>query len=169
MKRMYFIWGGLVGWDGFITSVGLTGLESQLAKFGPVKSYMQSSINRCANDIYAECAARDICVLGGYSGGGIQAARVAVMLAQKKIPQQIDLLINMDTSPQYNLDKKDTIPRSNVKKILNIWNPNASWPGGGYLKGPGIKRVDCPQSIGHFAFQFSQPVRDIICNEVAAL
>jgi hypothetical protein len=169
MKRIYFIWGGLLGWDGYLTSIGLRTLDSQLRQFGAVKTYMQASLNECVHDIYAECGKDDLCVLGGYSGGTIQAARAAVFLAEKRIPQDIALLINMDGSPQYNLNKPDTIPRSNVKNILNIYNPTANWPGGGCLNGENIPFKNYTFCINHLSFQFNQQVRDIICRAVANL
>jgi len=169
MKRMYLIWGGLLGFDGYLTSAGMTGLESQLAKYGPVKSYMQSGIMNCVNDIYKECAKEDICVLGGFSGGGVQAIRAAVFLAQKRTPQDINLFINIDSSPRYNLNKPDTLPRKNIKQILNIYNPNAGMLGGGYIGAPGIAHDDHPMRIGHLSFQFNQQVRDIVESKVKGL
>lgn len=162
MKRIYVIWGGLLGWDGIITSRGLATLEDRLRTYGPVKSYLQASSYRCAKDIYNECATDDICILIAHSGGSVMATRICVSPLEKQ-NQRVDLLINIDGSPKGNM-----MPVGhNVKEILNIYNPSANWPGGGVAIG--AERVTNARfNLNHLAFQFNEEVRELICKKVEA-
>lgn len=162
MKRIYLIWGGVLGWDGIITSAGLLGLEAHLRELGPVKSYLQQGSYRCADDMYKECAADDICVLIGYSGGSVMATRICNDPLKRK-EQTVNLLVNIDGSPAGNMQPVG----ANVKKILNIYSPVAWIFGGG--RAIGHNMVDKPISIPHLAFQSSQTVYNWIYEAVRQL
>lgn len=167
MKRIYVIWGGVVGIDGVFTSAGLVTLQSRLKQFGPVKSYLQQSSYRCADDIYKECSSEDISVLIGYSGGSVMATRICNDPLAKQ-NQTVNLLVNIDGSPPSNLQ----VVHNNVKRIINIFDPNAWMFGGGRVTA-GSKGVvpvqDYRLNIPHLAFQASKTVNDIIVNAVKDL
>lgn len=163
MKRIYVIWGGVIGWDGVVTSAGLVTMQNQLRVYGPVKSYLQQGSYQCANEIYSECAKDDIPVLIGYSGGSVMATRICndPLLRRK---QDISLLINIDGSPAGNIQAV----LGNVKKIVNIYDPHPWIFGGGVVRGINPAR-DYPMDLAHLAFQTSSEVRSIVMKEVAAL
>lgn len=167
MKRIYIIWGGVLGFDGVIDSAGLIGLENRLRELGRVKSYLQERSYACADDIYDECAADDKSVLIGYSGGSVMATRICnhPLLARN---QRIDLLVNIDGSPARNMEK---VSSKNVKLILNIYDPKP-WIFGGGTTCSTDDSVICGElqlNIPHLAFQTNQEVSDIIYNTVYRL
>jgi hypothetical protein len=180
MIRIYDIWGGVMGYDGVITSIGMQDLDNKLAKYGPVRSYLQESSYRCAKEIYSEAAKTDKVVLIGYSGGSVMATRIcnSPLFDESQI---VDLLVNIDGSPPGNMQRVG----DNVRSILNIYDPNAWVFGGGIISrwrkkktraGGGI--VTAPEDtkiksvaidMVHLAFQSSPVVHQIIIDEVAKL
>jgi len=177
-KWTYVIWGGLIGWDGWITSAGLTELQAKLAKFGPVKSYLQQSSYRCANEIVNDPnhSGGGKVVLIGYSGGSVIASRIcnAPLFDRAQI---VDLLVNIDGSPAANMQRVG----DNVRAVINIYDSDAWALGGGIVdrwrrKGGGtvtapsdthVKNV--PINLPHLAFQSSDVVHDIIVDAVGKL
>lgn len=180
MIRIYDIWGGVVGFDGVITSAGLMELDNKLRKFGPVKSYLQESSYRCAKEIYNEAAKTDKVVLIGYSGGSVMATRIcnSPLFDESQI---VDLLVNIDGSPPGNMQRVG----DNVRAILNIYDPNAWVFGGGTIsrwrkrktrQGGGIATAPDDTTIRsvaidmpHLAFQSSDAVHNLIIEEVKKL
>jgi hypothetical protein len=167
MKRIYVIWGGVIGIDGVVTSAGLVTLQSQLKQFGPVKSYLQQSSYNCADDILRECAKGDVSIIIGYSGGSVMATRICNDPLFKR-KQTINLLVNIDGSPSRNMQDVNT----NVNSIINIYDPNAWVFGGGTTHGVWAHEIPVTyirMDIPHLAFQFSPAVRKIIVDAVEAL
>jgi len=176
MKRIYVIWGGVLGWDGVLTSAGLSGLESKLRPYGAVKDYLQQSSYTCADDISRECAKGDKVILIGYSGGSVMATRIcnSPLFDRSKI---VDLLVNIDGSPPGNMQRVG----DNVRAIINIYDPNAWIFGGGVVarwrrKGGGVitapddtKITNYAIDIPHLAFQSNDQVHRIIVDAVRRL
>ena len=162
MKRIYVIWGGVFGLDGVVTSEGLITMQNQLHIFGPVKGYLQQWSYSCAQDIFNECAERDLSILIGYSGGVPMVSRICNDPLKRK-KQRIDLLVNIDGSPAGNIQTVG----SNVKKIVNVYDPKPWIFGGGVVRG--APSTDYKINIPHLAFQASSAVRKIIFDAVAAL
>jgi len=176
MKRIYIIFGGVVGVDGVLTSAGLSVLANSLRQFGPVKSYLQQSSYICADDIYRESAKNDKVVLIGYSGGSVMATRICNSPLFDR-SQMIDLLTNIDGSPPGNMQRVG----DNVRAILNIYDPHAWIFGGGIVarwkrKGGGMatapddtKIKNVAIDIPHLAFQSNAQVYNTIIQAVSAL
>jgi len=176
MKRIYVIWGGVLGWDGVLTSAGLSGLENKLRPYGPVKSYLQQSSYRCADDISRECGKGDLAILAAYSGGSVMATRIcnSPLFDRSKI---IDLLINIDGSPPGNMQRVG----DNVRAVINIYDPNAWVFGGGVVarwrrKGGGVATAPDDTKITHYAidiphlaFQSNEYVHRIVVDAVRRL
>jgi hypothetical protein len=176
MKRIYVIWGGVLGWDGVLTSAGLAGLENKLRQYGPVRDYLQQSSYTCADDVSREYDSSNKVVLIGYSGGSVMATRIcnSPLFDRFKI---IDLLINIDGSPPGNMQRVG----DNVRAIINIYDPNAWIFGGGLVarwrrKGGGVatapsdtKITNYPIDIPHLAFQSNEQVHQIVVDAVRRL
>jgi pimeloyl-ACP methyl ester carboxylesterase len=133
--QVYLLLGGLVGSDGSVTSAGMFQLAKMLRALPgtKVKTYTWEKWAEAYKAILANEGKAKIVVIG-YSGGGSRATWLANMPSKP----QIDLMVNYDPSPKWQMKSIG----SNVKKALcfhntkpMMWMPGVGALGGGQLVG----------------------------------
>ncbi len=133
--KVFLLLGGLVGFDGDVTSAGMFKLEHMLEELPgvSVKSYAWSSFMTAAYDVQMT---KTLKVVVGYSGGGSRATWLA-----NAIPMtMIDLMVLYDPSPWWEThpighNVKQGICYHNTKP--EMWVPFIGQIGGGKLVGTG--------------------------------
>jgi hypothetical protein len=153
--QVHILLGGLVSWDGYVTSAGMFGLAKQLRAL-PGVSVTTSTWGSWQN-VYSAITHRTVgptkVVVIGYSGGGTRAT----WLANYSSKPRIDLMVLYDPSPKWQMQVIDT----NVKSALCYYNANPMMPsfngmlGGGRLVGK-TKIETFTISEQHLAVQFDQ-------------
>jgi hypothetical protein len=113
--QIYLLLGGLVGSDGSVTSAGMFQLAKMLRAlpYTTVKIYTWDKWVEAYRAILANEGKAKIVVVG-YSGGGSRATWLANMPSKPKI----DLMVNYDPSPKWQMKPIGT----NVKKALCFHN-----------------------------------------------
>ena len=133
--QVYLLLGGLVGSDGSVTSAGMFQLAKMLRALPgtKVRTYTWEKWAEAYKAILANEGKAKIVVIG-YSGGGSRATWLANMPSKP----QIDLMVNYDPSPKWQMKSIG----SNVKKALcfhntkpMMWMPGVGALGGGQLVG----------------------------------
>jgi pimeloyl-ACP methyl ester carboxylesterase len=133
--QVYLLLGGLVGSDGSVTSAGMFQLAKMLRALPGIKvrTYTWEKWAEAYKAILANEGKAKIVVIG-YSGGGSRATWLANMPSKP----QIDLMVNYDPSPKWQMKSIG----SNVKKALcfhntkpMMWMPGVGALGGGQLVG----------------------------------
>jgi hypothetical protein len=133
--QVYLLLGGLVGSDGSVTSAGMFQLAKMLRALPDttVRTYTWDKWAEAYKTILANEGKAKIVVIG-YSGGGSRATWLANMPSKP----QIDLMVNYDPSPKWQMKSIG----SNVKKALcfhntkpMMWMPGVGALGGGQLVG----------------------------------
>ena len=133
--QVYLLLGGLVGSDGSVTSAGMFQLAKMLRALPDtkVRTYTWEKWAEAYKAILANEGKAKIVVIG-YSGGGSRATWLANMPSKP----QIDLMVNYDPSPKWQMKSIG----SNVKKALcfhntkpMMWMPGVGALGGGQLVG----------------------------------
>jgi pimeloyl-ACP methyl ester carboxylesterase len=133
--QVYLLLGGLVGSDGPVTSAGMLQLAKMLRALPDteVRTYTWDKWAEAYKSILANEGKAKIVVVG-YSGGGSRATWLANMSSKP----QIDLMVNYDPSPKWQMKPIG----SNVKKALcfhnskpMMWMPGVGDLGGGQLVG----------------------------------
>ena len=133
--QVYLLLGGLVGSDGAVTSAGMFQLAKMLRALPDtkVRTYTWEKWAEAYKAILANEGKPKIVVIG-YSGGGSRATWLANMPSKP----QIDLMVNYDPSPKWQMKSIG----SNVKKALcfhntkpMMWMPGVGALGGGQLVG----------------------------------
>jgi hypothetical protein len=177
MTCIFVMKGGLVGFDGVVTSVGMvTHLAPMLEQLpGAMVSIHSWSDYR---HVYDEVMKHqdDLIVVIGYSGGGMKATWVANgWFNQGSYPSaalprpRIDLLVTYDPSPRYGMMDL----HSNVKAAVNYYNrtPLMFGLGGGILKsaadGPKVEVIDVSEQ--HLAIQFNKKLHRYTVERIRAL
>ena len=169
MKRIYTIWGGLFGFDGFITGTAMKQLEAVLAKYGPVKSYMQQSTGKLCDDVVNQTFAKDQAIIIGHSGGGVMATVACQKLRLRS--QDVALLITLDGSPAANMQPV----KDNVQHVLDICNPQPQqflfWPlGAGITPTENKSRHEVIHiAAGHIGYPADPRVMELVENSVKRL
>lgn len=148
MKKVYVLMGGLVGWDGPLTSCGLYPLAREIAKLPDteVKTYLWSSWPSVMEDIRKQPAG-DKSIIVGFSGGGSRATWIA-----HRPGLSVDLIIGYDPSPKWQIEPFG----HNVKKAICYYNrmPLMLGLGGGRFSGPQVETVEVAKQ--HLLVQFDQ-------------
>ena len=133
--QVYLLLGGLVGSDGSVTSAGMFQLAEKLRALPrtKVRTYTWDKWVEAYKAILANEGKGKIVVMG-YSGGGSRATWLANMPSKP----QIDLMVNYDPSPKWQMKSIG----SNVKRALcfhntkpMMWIPGVGALGGGQLVG----------------------------------
>ena len=133
--QVYLLLGGLVGSDGSVTSAGMFQLAKMLRALPgtKVRTYTWEKWAEAYKAILANEGKAKIVVIG-YSGGGSRATWLANMPSKP----QIDLMVNYDPSPKWQMKSIG----SNVKKALcfhntkpMMWMLGVGALGGGQLVG----------------------------------
>jgi hypothetical protein len=128
--HVYLLLGGLVGSDGSVTSAGMFQLAKMLGALPgtKVRTYTWDKWVEAYKAILANEGKAKIVVVG-YSGGGSRATWLANMPSKP----QIDLMVNYDPSPKWQMKSVG----SNVKRALCFHNtkPMMYMPGIGALGG----------------------------------
>jgi hypothetical protein len=176
--QVYLLLGGLVGSDGSVTSAGMFQLAKMLRALPgtKVKTYTWEKWAEAYKAILANEGKAKIVVIG-YSGGGSRATWLANMPSKP----QIDLMVNYDPSPKWQMKSIG----SNVKKALcfhntkpMMWMPGVGALGGGQLVGnaPGfggrsghgpIEIINIAQQ--HMLVQVDQSLHERTVKAVGAL
>jgi hypothetical protein len=133
--QVYLLLGGLIGSDGSVTSAGMFQLARMLRALPDteVRTYTWDKWAEAYKTILANEGKAKIVVIG-YSGGGSRATWLANMPSKP----QIDLMVNYDPSPKWQMKSIG----SNVKRALcfhntkpMMWMPGVGALGGGQLVG----------------------------------
>ncbi len=177
--QVYVLLGGLVGSDGSLTSAGMFRLTNMLRTLPDttVTSYTWDKWGEAYKAILANQGKAKIVVVG-YSGGGSRATWLANMPSKP----QIDLMVNYDPSPRWQMKPIG----ANVKKALcyhntkpMMWMPGIGNLGGGQLvghapgaggapvQGPTIETVNIAEQ--HFLVQIDQSLHEQTVKAVRAL
>jgi pimeloyl-ACP methyl ester carboxylesterase len=177
--QVYLLLGGLVGTDGTVTSAGMFHLATMLRALPDttVTTYNWNSWPDAYRAILANQGKAKIVVIG-YSGGGSRATWLANMAAKP----QIDLMVNYDPSPRWQMKPIG----ANVKKALcyrntqpMMWVPGIGSLGGGeltasaanrasdVLAAPAIETVDIAEQ--HFLVQVDQSLHQRTVEAVRSL
>ena len=141
MNRIYILLGGFVGVDGYVTSVGMFGLRSMLARLPNVTclTYQWGAFEQAAANIAKQPKEATISVIG-YSGGGSRAT----WLANLPTHPRIDLMVLYDPSPSWQMEPIS----ENVKKAISYHNtaPFFFGLGGGVLIGRQVETVNIAEN-----------------------
>jgi hypothetical protein len=176
--QVYLLLGGLVGSDGSVTSVGMFQLAKMLRALPDTKvwTYTWDKWAEAYKTILANEGKAKIVVVG-YSGGGSRATWLANMSSKP----QIDLMVNYDPSPKWQMKPIG----SNVKKALcfhntkpMMWMPGVGDLGGGQLVGnvpgfggrpghSGIEIINIAEQ--HMLVQVDQSLHERTVKAVGAL
>jgi hypothetical protein len=161
-KHVYLLLGGLQGKDGWVTSAGMFGLRSSLAKLSDVTvtTYDWSSYKKVAADI-ALLPKDDIVIVIGYSGGGAKAT----WLANLPSKPQIDLMVVYDPSPPWGMQ----VIGPNVKRALCYCNVTPAFfgLGGGVLRGRDTNVETVKIYEQHMLVQIDQALHQRTIDEVS--
>ena len=138
--------GGLWGWDGYVTSRGMLGLQAQLQVSG-------FEVEAFTWDNYKQANAP---IVIGYSGGGSRATWL-------KFP--IELMILYDPSPSWQMEPIGT----NVKKVICYQNtsPMMLGLGGGVAIGPQVETIMVSEQ--HLLIQYDQSLHNRTLHAIAAM
>jgi hypothetical protein len=176
--QVYVLLGGLVGSDGSVTSAGMFQLTKMLRAMPDttVTIYTWDKWGDAYKTILANQGKAKIVVVG-YSGGGSRATWLANMPSKP----QIDLMVNYDPSPGWQMKPIG----ANVKKALcyhnttpMMWVPGIGHLGGGQLVSdapragggtvsPAIETVDIAEQ--HLLVQIDQSLHEQTVKAVQAL
>jgi hypothetical protein len=177
--QVYLLLGGLVGSDGSVTSAGMFQLAKMLRALPDttVTTYTWDKWAEAYKAILANEGKAKIVVVG-YSGGGSRAT----WLANMPTKPQIDLMVNYDPSPKWQMKAIG----ANVKKALcyhntkpMMWVPgigdlgggqlvgNAPGVGGAPVHGPAIETVKIAEQ--HMLVQIDQSLHEHTLKAVQAL
>jgi pimeloyl-ACP methyl ester carboxylesterase len=176
--QVFLLLGGLVGSDGTVTSAGMFHLANMLRELPDttVTTYNWDSWPDAYRAILANQGKAKIVVIG-YSGGGSRATWLANMPSKP----QIDLMVNYDPSPRWQMKPIS----ANVKRALcyhntnpMMWVPGIGTLGGdelvasvaakaGDTAGPPIETVDIAEQ--HFLVQVDQSLHQRTVDAVRSL
>ncbi len=156
MLRIYTILGGFIGFDGYVTSAGLYGLNHQIEEkfpYAKITTYTWSEYRKVGFTI-AEYQ-RDRHAVIAYSGGGSRATWLANVFRSR----MIDRMILYDPSPHWQMMP---IGNTGVVKALVYQNsaPFFFGYGGGAVEGRPGQVQTVPISMNHVVVQFSQELHN---------
>lgn len=175
MRRIYVLMGGVISWDGAVTSAGMNGLIERLRPLGLVMSWPWHEYR----DMVAEIAKHpDDKTIGiGYSGGGAHLTWAATGYyetvnkngqrerSSDPYKPRFDLMVLYDPSPKSGMFDLTNFP--NVKRCLLYYNesPLMFGLGGGITRGPQVMTIAIREQ--HLAVQFDKKLHDRTVMEVS--